>query len=421
MAERLRPSKLTDYIGQKHILGEGKPLRKSIEKGLIPSMILWGPPGVGKTTLAQLIAREMDVNMHVLSAISSGVKDVRDVIQSVENQGLFNTKRTILFIDEIHRFSKAQQDSLLGAVEKGIVTLIGATTENPSFEVISALLSRCQVFTLEPHSKEDLQSLLKRAIKEDPELKKRSIRLQETRQLIALSGGDARKLLNLFEIIVNMHDPSDKLVITDELVKKSAQKSVALYDKNGEMHYDIISAFIKSMRGSDPNGAVYWLARLIEGGEDPKFIARRMLILASEDIGLANPTAMILANNTFQAIEKIGWPESRIILSQCAIYLATSPKGNAAYLAIDEALALVRKTGDLPVPLHLRNAPTKLMKDLGYGDNYEYAHEYAGNFVSLEFLPDAVSGSNFFHPGSSKKEQEIAELIARLWGRKYKP
>lgn len=419
LAERLRPVKLADYIGQQHILGPGKPLRKAIEHGMIPSLILWGPPGVGKTTLAHLMAKEMDVNIHVLSAISSGVKDVRDVIQSVQNQGMFNTKRTILFIDEIHRFSKAQQDSLLGAVEKGTVTLIGATTENPSFEVISALLSRCQVFVLEPHSKEDLEALLKRAIAQDSELKKRSIKLKDTNRLVALSGGDARKLLNLFEIIVNMHGSDEKLVITDELVKQSAQKSLAMYDKDGEMHYDIISAFIKSMRGSDPNAAVYWLARLIEGGEDPKFIARRMLILASEDIGMANPTAMILANNTFQAMEKIGWPEGRIILSQCAIYLATSPKGNASYLAIDEATALVRQTGDLPVPLHLRNAPTKLMKDLGYGDNYEYAHQHANNFVNIEFLPEAVSGSNFFHPGSSKKEQEIGELISKLWGGKY--
>ncbi|MCE3295478.1 MAG: family ATPase [Crocinitomicaceae bacterium] len=420
LAERLRPVKLADYIGQEHILGAGKPLRRAIENGMIPSMILWGPPGVGKTTLANLMAKEMDVNIHILSAISSGVKDVRDVIQSVQNQGMFNTKRTILFIDEIHRFSKAQQDSLLGAVEKGIVTLIGATTENPSFEVISALLSRCQVFVLESHNKSDLEALLKRAIKEDVELKKRKIKLKETNRLVALSGGDARKLLNLFEIIVNMHSADKELVLTDELVQQSAQKSLAMYDKDGEMHYDIISAFIKSMRGSDPNGAVYWLARLIEGGEDPKFIARRMLILASEDIGMANPTAMILANNTFQAIEKIGWPEGRIILSQCAVYLATSPKGNASYLAIDEATALVRQTGDLPVPLHLRNAPTKLMKDLGYGDNYEYAHQHAGNFVNIEFLPEAISGSNFFHPGSSKKEQEIGELITRLWGGKYK-
>lgn len=419
LAERLRPRDLSNYIGQKHILGEGKPLRKSIESGMIPSMILWGPPGVGKTTLAHLIANELDVNIHTLSAISSGVKEVRDIIHQVENQGMFNTKRTILFIDEIHRFSKSQQDSLLGAVEKGTITLIGATTENPSFEVISALLSRCQVFVLESHGKDELQALLERALKEDSELQKRKIKLSETEYLIALSGGDARKLLNLFEITVNMFPVGEELEITNELVKNSAQKSVAMYDKNGEMHYDIISAFIKSMRGSDPNGAVYWLARLIEGGEDPKFIARRMLILASEDIGLANPTAIILANNTFQAIEKIGWPESRIILSQCAIYLATSPKGNAAYVAIDEAINLVRKTGDLPVPLHLRNAPTKLMKDLGYGENYQYAHQFENNFVDQDFLPVEISTSNFFHAGSSKKEQEIANLIQQLWKGKY--
>lgn len=420
LAERMRPKKLTDYVGQQHILGEGKPLRKAIENGMVPSMIFWGPPGVGKTTLANLIANEIDVKFHVLSAISSGVKDVRDVIHQVENQGMFNTKRTILFIDEIHRFSKAQQDSLLGAVEKGTVTLIGATTENPSFEVISALLSRCQVFTLNSHTKEDLEFILKKALEQDVELKTKNIALKETNQLIALSGGDARKLLNLFEIIVSMHVGEKNLVIDDELVKNSAQKSVAMYDKDGEMHYDIISAFIKSMRGSDPNAAVYWLARLIEGGEDPKFIARRMLILASEDIGMANPTAMILANNTFQAIEKIGWPEGRIILAQCAIYLATSPKGNASYLAIDEAIDLVRKTGDLPIPLHLRNAPTKLMKDLGYGDNYEYAHHHPGNFIAQEFLPDEIKGRNFFHAGSSSKEQEIAKQLHLLWGGKYK-
>lgn len=419
LAERMRPNSLAEYIGQSHILGEGKSLRKAIENGVLPSLILWGPPGVGKTTLAHLIANELDVNIHVLSAISSGVKDVREVIQQVQGQGIFNTKRTILFIDEIHRFSKAQQDSLLGAVEKGTITLIGATTENPSFEVISALLSRCQVYTLESHTKEDLESLLERALLKDEELKKYKVTLKETDYLIALSGGDARKLLNLFEIIVTMHGSSNKLIITNDLVKKSAQKSVAQYDKVGEMHYDIISAFIKSIRGSDPNAAVYWLARLIEGGEEPKFIARRMLISASEDIGLANPTALILANNTFQAVEKIGWPESRIILSQCAIYLATSPKGNAAYLAIDEAISYVKQTGDLPVPLHLRNAPTKLMKDLGYGKEYQYAHQFENNFVNQNYMPEEVYGVNFFHAGSSKKEQDIDVLIHTLWGGKY--
>jgi putative ATPase len=420
LAERIRPIKIADYIGQKHILGVDKPLRKSLENGMIPSMIFWGPPGVGKTSLANLIAKELDVKIHILSAISSGVKDVRDVIHLAENQGIFNTKRNILFIDEIHRFSKAQQDSLLGAVEKGTITLIGATTENPSFEVISALLSRCQVFTLESHNKEDLEKLLQRATSEDCELKKKKINLLETNQLIALSGGDARKLLNLFEIIISIHGDLDEIYITDELVKNSAQKSVAIYDKNGEMHYDIISAFIKSIRGSDPNAAIYYLARLIDGGEDPKFIARRMLISASEDIGMANPTALILANTTFQAVEKIGWPESRIILSQCAIYLATSSKGNASYLAIDEAIELVKKTGDLPIPLHLRNAPTKLMKDLSYGKNYEYAHNYEGNFVELEFLPEKIKGHNFIHSGSNKREQEITELIEKIWKGKYK-
>lgn len=419
LAERMRPNKLEDYIGQKHLLGADKALRKSLDNGLIPSMIFWGPPGVGKTTLAHLIAKHLDLKIHVLSAISSGVKDVRDVIHQVENQGLFNTKRTILFIDEIHRFSKAQQDSLLGAVEKGTVTLIGATTENPSFEVISALLSRCQVLTLEAHTKDDLISLLERAILTDEELKKHRIILKESSTLIALSGGDARKLLNLFEIIVSMHSTQSEIVITNELVKQSSQKSVAMYDKDGEMHYDIISAFIKSIRGSDPNAAVYWLARLIEGGEEAKFIARRMLILASEDIGLANPTALVLANNTFQAVQAIGWPESRIILSQCAIYLATSPKGNASYIAINEAQQFVSETGDLPVPLHLRNAPTKLMKELGYGESYLYAHDYQGNFVEQNFMPEAAMNTNFFHAGSSKKEQEIAEQIQRLWQGKY--
>lgn len=420
LAERMRPQSLDQYIGQQHILKEGASLRSALGAGMIPSMILWGPPGVGKTTLAFLIAKELNREIHVLSAISSGVKDVREVIQRVENAGIFQQKGTILFIDEIHRFSKAQQDSLLGAVEKGIVTLIGATTENPSFEVISALLSRCQVYTLQSHTKEDLLALLKQAIAEDIELKKHKIELKETNALMAISGGDARKLLNVFEIIVSIHQNKPVIVITDELVLNSAQQSLAMYDKDGEQHYDIISAFIKSIRGSDPNGAVYWLARMIEGGEDPKFIARRLLISASEDIGLANPTALVMANNTFQAVTTIGWPESRIILSQCAIYLATSPKGNAAYMAINNAQRIVKETGNLAVPLHLRNAPTKLMTELGYGDGYLYSHDYPGNFVAQEFLPENIKNTNFFEPGSSKKEQEIGELIQKLWNNKYK-
>ena len=386
---------------------------------MIPSMILWGPPGVGKTTLAFLIAKELNREIHVLSAISSGVKDVREVIQRVENSGMFRQQGVILFIDEIHRFSKAQQDSLLGAVEKGTITLIGATTENPSFEVISALLSRCQVYTLQHHTKEDLLLLLNKAIENDPELKKHRIVLKETSALMAISGGDARKLLNVFEIIINIHHNQQLIEITDELVRNSAQQSLAMYDKDGEQHYDIISAFIKSIRGSDPNGAVYWLARMIEGGEDPKFIARRLLISASEDIGLANPNALLMANNTFQAVQVIGWPESRIILSQCAIYLATSPKGNAAYMAINKAQQLVKQTGNLPVPLHLRNAPTQLMKELGYGEEYLYSHDYPGNFVQQEFLPDAIKNTNFYASGSSKKEQEIEQLIQQLWNHKY--
>ena len=382
-------------------------------------MILWGPPGVGKTTLAHLIAKELNRNMHTLSAISSGVKDVREVIQRVENAGIFQQKGTILFIDEIHRFSKSQQDSLLGAVEKGTITLIGATTENPSFEVISALLSRCQVYTLQAHSKTDLLTLLKQAIAEDVVLKTLNIELVETNAILAISGGDARKLLNVFEIIINIHRTKSVIQITDELVMQAAQQSLAMYDKDGEQHYDIISAFIKSIRGSDPNGAVYWLARMIAGGEDPKFIARRLIISASEDIGLANPTALVMANATFQAVQTIGWPESRIILSQCAIYLATSPKGNAAYMAINHAQQTVKETGDLSIPLHLRNAPTALMKELGYGEGYLYSHDYPGNFVQQEFLPDAIRTANFFNPGSSKKEQEIAAQIQLLWQTKY--
>lgn len=419
LAERMRPTSLEKYVGQSHILQSGASLSSAIQAGIIPSMILWGPPGVGKTTLAHLIAKELNRNMHTLSAISSGVKDVREVIQRVENAGIFQQKGTILFIDEIHRFSKSQQDSLLGAVEKGTITLIGATTENPSFEVISALLSRCQVYTLQAHSKTDLLTLLKQAIAEDVVLKTLNIELVETNAILAISGGDARKLLNVFEIIINIHRTKSVIQITDELVMQAAQQSLAMYDKDGEQHYDIISAFIKSIRGSDPNGAVYWLARMIAGGEDPKFIARRLIISASEDIGLANPTALVMANATFQAVQTIGWPESRIILSQCAIYLATSPKGNAAYMAINHAQQTVKETGDLSIPLHLRNAPTALMKELGYGEGYLYSHDYPGNFVQQEFLPDAIRTANFFNPGSSKKEQEIAAQIQLLWQTKY--
>lgn len=417
LAERMRPKNLSEYIGQEHLLNENGSLRKSLNAKVLPSIIFWGPPGVGKTTLANLIAKELNRPFYTLSAISSGVKDVREIIQKVENQGIFSQDGALLFIDEIHRFSKSQQDSLLGAVEKGTVTLIGATTENPSFEVISALLSRCQVYTLNEHSVEDLTSLLERAIANDSEMKKRKITLKETKVLLAISGGDARKMLNLFEIIVNAFSPNEAVIITDELVHSFANQ-VIRYDKDGEQHYDIISAFIKSIRGSDPDAAVYWLARMIEGGEDPKFIARRLLISAAEDIGLANPNALILANTTFQAIQVIGWPEARIILSECTIYLATSPKGNAAYLAIDEALAEVRKSMNLSVPLHLRNAPTKLMKELGYGEEYKYAHDFQGNFVHQQYLPDELANKSFFHAGSSKKEQEIRAQLKQLWPNK---
>lgn len=420
LAERMRPKSLDEYIGQEHLLKEGASLRRALDSGLIPSMIFWGPPGVGKTTLAQLIAQHLKRPFHTLSAISSGVKDVRDIITRVEQGGMFQQKGTILFIDEIHRFSKAQQDSLLGAVEKGIVTLIGATTENPSFEVISALLSRCQVYTLTNHSKQDLLNLLERAIREDVVLREKKIILEETNALLAISGGDARKLLNVFEIIIGTFKDEKEIRITDEIVQSTAQQSLAMYDKDGEQHYDIISAFIKSIRGSDPNAAIYWLARMVEGGEDPKFIARRLLISAAEDIGLANPNALLMANNTFQAIETVGWPESRIILAQCTIYLATSPKGNGAYMAINRAQEEVRKSGNLGVPLPLRNAPTALMKELGYGKNYLYSHDYPGNFVQQEFLPEEITGTPFFQPGSSKKEQEIQEIIDKLWGNKYK-
>ena len=414
----MRPTTLDEYRGQDHLLKEGASLRRALDSGLIPSMIFWGPPGVGKTTLAHLIAKHLDRPCHTLSAISSGVKDVREVIQKVENAGMFQQSGTLLFIDEIHRFSKAQQDSLLGAVEKGVVTLIGATTENPSFEVISALLSRCQVYTLKEHSKESLSEILEKAIKEDKILKTKQIELKETSALLAISGGDARKLLNVFEIIVGTFK-NGPIIITDEVVRENAQQSVMSYDKDGEQHYDIISAFIKSIRGSDPNAAVYWLARMVEGGEDPKFIARRLLISASEDIGLANPNALLMANNCFQAVQAVGWPEARLILSQCTIYLATSPKGNGSYMAINRAQQLVKETGNLGIPLPLRNAPTKLMKELGYGEGYKYSHDFPGNFAEQEFLPEEIKGTNFFTPGSSPKEQEIAARTAQLWGTKY--
>ena len=420
LAERMRPKTLDQYIGQQHLLAPNASLRRALDAGVIPSMIFWGPPGVGKTTLAQLIAQHLNRPIHTLSAISSGVKDVREVIAKVQGGGMFSPQGSILFIDEIHRFSKAQQDSLLGAVEKGIITLIGATTENPSFEVISALLSRCQVYTLEQHTKNDLITLLERAIKEDHHLQQKKISLLETNALLRISGGDASKLLNVFEIIIGTFQSQTEIDITDEVVLANAQQSLASYDKDGEQHYDIISAFIKSVRGSDPNAAVYWLARMVEGGEDPKFIARRLVILAAEDIGLANPNALLLANACFQAVENVGWPESRIILSECTLYLASSPKGNAAYMAINKAQQIVQQTGNLGVPLALRNSPTKLMKELGYGDGYQYSHDHPGNFYAQEFLPEQLVGTNFFHSGSSSKEQEIAQQIKKWWQDKYK-
>lgn len=419
LAERMRPKVLDEYIGQDHLLKDGASLRRALDSGMIPSMIFWGPPGVGKTTLAQLIAQHLKRPIHTLSAISSGVKDVRDVIQGVEKAGMFQQAGTILFIDEIHRFSKAQQDSLLGAVEKGTITLIGATTENPSFEVISALLSRCQVYTLEGHTKNDLLSLLHRAIEQDSYLQTKKIVLTETDSLLAISGGDARKLLNVFEIIIGTFQTSETIEITNEVVESRAQQSLVRYDKDGEQHYDIVSAFIKSIRGSDPNAAIYWLARMVEGGEDPKFIARRLIISASEDIGLANTNALLIANSCFQAVQTIGWPESRIILAQCTIYLASSPKGNAAYMAINRAQAEVKQSGNLGVPLPLRNAPTKLMKELGYGEEYKYSHDFPGNFVQQNFLPEEIANSKFYQPGSSSKEQEIEKIIQTLWGNKY--
>jgi putative ATPase len=419
LAERMRPKTLDDYVGQKHLVGKGAVLRKAIESGTLPSMIFWGPPGVGKTTLAYIISQTLYRPFFALSAINSGVKDVREVIEKASLLKEQGQTLPILFIDEIHRFSKSQQDSLLGAVERGIVTLIGATTENPSFEVISALLSRCQVYILQSLEESDLLSLLDKAMKEDEVLKGKKIDIKESEALLRLSGGDARKLLNIFELLVNAFE-GKKITITNDIVLEHVQQNMALYDKAGEQHYDIISAFIKSMRGSDPNGAVYWLARMIIGGEDPLFIARRMLILASEDIGNANPNALLLAQSCFEAVNVIGMPESQLILSQTAIYLASSAKSNSATTAIGAAMALVRETGDLPVPLHLRNAPTKLMKNIGYGKDYKYAHSYENNFVDLDFLPDAIKGTKIYDPGQNAREHEARERLKKLWGERYK-
>ena len=419
LAERIRPRQLDELIGQEHLVGAQGALIRQIEQGTIPSLILWGPPGTGKTTLAEVIALQSGRPFYTLSAINSGVKDIREVLEKArQSGGLFTTKNPILFIDEIHRFSKSQQDSLLGAVEKGWVTLIGATTENPSFEVIPALLSRCQVYILNALEKTDLLALLDRALREDSWLKTKSVALEETDMLLRLSGGDGRKLLNIFELVVAA-TPEDQVKITDTLESQLVQENPLRYDKTGEQHYDIISAFIKSIRGSDPNAAVYWLARMVEAGEDVKFIARRMVIAASEDIGLANPTALVMANATFQAVQVIGHPESRIILSQCAIYLASSAKSNSSYMAIQRAQKAVQTTGDLSVPLPLRNAPTKLMKDLGYGADYAYAHDHPGNFVEAEFLPETLSGSVFFKPGENKREQDIKAFLQKRWKEKY--
>lgn len=419
LAERMRPKNLDEFIGQNHLVGKGSILREMVNSGNISSIILWGPPGVGKTTLAKIIANQLNRPFHILSAINSGVKDVREVIEKAKSQRFFDAPAPILFIDEIHRFSKSQQDSLLGAVEQGIVVLIGATTENPSFEVISPLLSRCQVYILKTLEEVHLSELLKRAIEKDTILKTLKFKIDEEQALFRFSGGDARKLLNILELIVNQARDCKEIVISNKLIVETLQENIALYDKNGEQHYDIISAFIKSIRGSDPNAAVYWLARMIEGGEDPKFIARRMIILASEDIGMANPNALLLATSCFQAINVIGMPESRIILSETAIYLATSSKSNSSISAIDSAQNLVRQTGDLPVPLHIRNAPTKLMKDIGYGADYKYAHSFAGNFVDQEFLPDEIAGTSIYKPQENTKEKELSMRLKSLWKDKY--
>lgn len=415
----MRPRTLDAYVGQKHIVGKGAVLRSMIDSGRIASFILWGSPGVGKTTLAQIIANKLETPFYTLSAVTSGVKDVREVIEKARQNRFFTTASPILFIDEIHRFSKSQQDSLLGAVEKGIVTLIGATTENPSFEVIRPLLSRCQLYVLKPLEREDLEELLHRAVTEDEELRKRTIVLQETDAMLRYSGGDARKLLNILELVVES-EGSDSVTITDEMVANRLQQNPLAYDKGGDMHYDIISAFIKSIRGSDPDAALYWLARMIEGGEDPKFIARRLVISASEDVGLANPNALLLANAAFDAVNKIGWPEGRIPLAEATVYLATSPKSNSAYLAVDEALACVRKTGNQPVPLHLRNAPTQLMKSLGYHDGYKYAHDFPDHFVEQQYLPDQLKDSRFWHAQHSPSEEKQYQWMLRCWGNRFK-
>ena len=418
LAERLRPKTLDEYIGQKHLVGPGAVLRNMIDAGRISSFILWGPPGVGKTTLAQIIANKLETPFYTLSAVTSGVKDVREVIERAKNNRFFSQSSPILFIDEIHRFSKSQQDSLLGAVEQGVVTLIGATTENPSFEVIRPLLSRCQLYTLKSLDKDDLLELLHRALTTDEYLKQRTVELRETAAMLRYSGGDARKLLNILDLVVSS-ESAEKVVLTDALVTERLQQNPMAYDKDGEIHYDIISAFIKSIRGSDPDAAIYWLARMVEGGEDPAFIARRLVISASEDIGLANPNALLIANACFEAVMKVGWPEGRIPLAEATIYLATSPKSNSAYNAINQALELVRQTGNLPVPLHLRNAPTKLMKLLGYGVNYKYAHDYPGHFVQQQFLPDELQNYRIWHPQENTAEQKHKERMEWLWGRKF--